>query len=184
MNRRPSPGALPQDASPPVLGDPTQLHQVVVNLVNNAAQAIDDRHGTISIEVAVVPPAAGDGAARPMLCLSVRDTGCGMDEATLDRVFEPFFTTKGVGKGTGLGLAVVHGIVGSHGGRIEVSSEMGLGTQFSVLLPAADIAEAAGPAPANVIALARAEGEGFGGAAPKRTTVDAGIAMTAPAEAG
>jgi PAS domain S-box-containing protein len=112
---------------PALAGDPNQLHQVIVNLVTNAAHAIGDGHGTITVGL------RKDGAA---LRLSVADTGCGMDEATKARIFEPFFTTKEVGKGTGLGLAVVHGIVKQHGGRIEVESAPGRGTRFDVILPA------------------------------------------------
>jgi PAS domain S-box-containing protein len=111
---------------PPVTGDPSQLHQVIVNLVTNAAHAIGEAHGTVSVGL------RADGAA---LRLWVADTGCGMDEATKARIFEPFFTTKTVGKGTGLGLAVVHGIVKAHGGRIEVESTPGRGTRFDVILP-------------------------------------------------
>jgi PAS domain S-box-containing protein len=115
-------------AVPPVTGDANQLHQVIVNLVTNAAQAIGDAHGTITLGVR----AEADGAA---LRLWVADTGCGMDEATKARIFEPFFTTKDVGEGTGLGLSVVHGIITEHGGRIEVESERGCGTRFDILLP-------------------------------------------------
>jgi PAS domain S-box-containing protein len=113
---------------PTLAGDPNQLHQIVVNIVTNAVHAIGDGMGTIS--VALAPDA--DGAH---LRLSVTDTGCGMDEATKARIFEPFFTTKDVGKGTGLGLGVVHGIVEDHGGRIEVESAPGRGTRFDIVLP-------------------------------------------------
>jgi PAS domain S-box-containing protein len=127
---------LVEEIAPPatVAGDPGQLHQVVVNLVANAAQAIGDGHGTITVGL------RADGAA---LRLFVTDTGCGMDEATKARIFEPFFTTKEVGKGTGLGLAVVHGIVERHGGRIEVASAPGRGTRFDVILPLLSVASGA-----------------------------------------
>jgi signal transduction histidine kinase/HAMP domain-containing protein len=115
-------------AVPPVLGDPTQLHQVVVNLVTNAAQAIGEAHGTITVGLRL-------DTARAALRLWVADSGCGMDAATQARVFEPFFTTKEVGKGTGLGLSVVHGIVKDHGGRIEIESAPGKGTRFDIILP-------------------------------------------------
>jgi PAS domain S-box-containing protein len=115
-------------AVPPVAGDPNQLHQVIVNLVNNAAQAIGEAMGTITLGLR--PEADGTH-----LRLSVSDTGSGMDEATKARIFEPFFTTKEVGKGTGLGLSVVHGIIKEHGGRIEVESAPGHGTRFDVVLP-------------------------------------------------
>jgi signal transduction histidine kinase len=109
-------------------GDPGQLHQVIVNLVTNAMHAIGAAQGTITVSLETEP----DGAH---VRLSVSDTGCGMDEATRARIFEPFFTTKVVGQGTGLGLAVVHGIVTSHGGRIEVESAPGKGTRVSLLFP-------------------------------------------------
>jgi len=122
----------------PVLCDPGQLHQVLLNLVTNAAHAIGERIGTIAIEVtearanevaSLAPPALGG------VVLSVRDDGCGMDNATVRRIFEPFFTTKVVGQGTGLGLSVVHGIITAMGGRIEVESKRDIGTVFHVLLP-------------------------------------------------
>jgi PAS domain S-box-containing protein len=122
--------------APLVAGDPNRLHQVIVNLVTNAAQAIGEAHGTITVGLR----RDGDVAAR----FWVMDTGCGMDEATKARIFEPFFTTKGVGKGTGLGLSVVHGIIKEHGGRIDVESTPGRGTRFDVVLPAQ--AEQAGAA--------------------------------------
>jgi PAS domain S-box-containing protein len=114
--------------APAVMADPGQLHQVIVNLVSNAAQAIGHTQG--SITVSLRPEADGS-----QLRLAVADTGCGMDAATLARVFEPFFTTKQVGEGTGLGLSVVHGIVKDHGGHIEVTSEPGRNTRFEILLP-------------------------------------------------
>ena len=113
-----------------VMADPSQLQQVIVNLVTNAAQAIGDRPGAIIISVARM-----DGE----VLLSVADTGNGMDEATQARIFEPFFTTKPVGEGTGLGLAVVHGIVKGHGGRIDVRSDTNTGTVFEVALPLASL---------------------------------------------
>jgi signal transduction histidine kinase len=117
---------------PPIVGDPGQLHQVIVNLVTNGAHAIGSRHGTIKVSVEM----ASDGAA-PAIALTVADTGAGMDETTLAQIFEPFFTTKSVGEGTGLGLSIAHGVVASHGGRIEVRSAPGQGSTFMVLLPLA-----------------------------------------------
>ena len=119
---------------PPILGDPSQLHQVVVNLVTNAAHAIGIRPGAIRIGL-TVGHASADG---PMAVhLTVADNGCGMDPVTRERIFEPFFTTKPVGTGTGLGLSVVHGIVEAHGGTISVASEPGKGTEVDVALPVA-----------------------------------------------
>jgi two-component system cell cycle sensor histidine kinase/response regulator CckA len=115
--------------APPIAGDANRLHQVIVNLITNAAHALDESHGRITVGL---QPDADGTAVR----LWVADTGCGMDAATKARVFEPFFTTKAVGKGTGLGLAVVHGIIKDHGGRIEVESAPGRGTRFDIVLPA------------------------------------------------
>jgi PAS domain S-box-containing protein len=117
---------------PLLLGDSAQLHQVILNLVSNAADAIGTSKGAVVIEVATLPP---DAKAIPQIRIMVSDTGCGMDSTTKARVFEPFFTTKDVGRGTGLGLSVVHGIVASHGGRITVESWPGIGTRFDVVLP-------------------------------------------------
>lgn len=116
---------------PAIFADPTQLHQVVTNLVANAAQAIGSALGTITVTVRAV---SGTSSV-PDICLSVADTGSGIDEATRQRMFEPFFTTKPVGVGTGLGLSIIHGIVTGHGGRIDVSSEPGKGTRFDVYFP-------------------------------------------------
>ena len=114
----------------PVTGDPGELQQVIVNVITNAAQAIGRAQGRIAVRLA---PAA-EGAE---LRLTIVDTGCGMDEATLARIFEPFFTTRRVGEGTGLGLSVAHGIVAAHGGRIEAQSTPGRGSRFDIVLPAA-----------------------------------------------
>jgi PAS domain S-box-containing protein len=121
---------------PAIFADANQLHQVVTNLVTNAAQAIGEAHGTVTVTVAPWGDRSSPaGGAAYGVRLAVADTGCGMDEAVLGRVFEPFFTTKDVGQGSGLGLAVVHGIVTSHGGRIECHSKAGSGTEFTVYLP-------------------------------------------------
>ena len=118
-----------------VRGDATQLQQVLMNLCVNAWQALPERGGRITIGLA-----RDHHNAR----LSVRDDGVGIDEPILARIFDPFFTTKSPGTGTGLGLAVVLGIVRSHGGLIEVASQPGQGTVVDISLP---LAEAAGPAP-------------------------------------
>jgi NO-binding membrane sensor protein with MHYT domain/nitrogen-specific signal transduction histidine kinase len=120
-------------AVPELRGDAGELHQVIINLVTNAAQAIGSKLGTVTVTLAP----AGDN-----LCLSVADTGCGMDRATMERIFEPFFTTKEPGSGTGLGLSVIHGIVTRHGGNIDVDSEPGKGSVFHVVLPLPAAAEA------------------------------------------
>jgi len=133
--------ALAEDL-PAVKADPTQTEQVIMNLCLNARDAMP--HGG-QLEVRTVSVEVDDSAcyrhkeAKPGLYvrLSVCDTGTGMDAATILRIFEPFFTTKEVGKGTGLGLAVVYGIVKQHGGFIHVDSELARGTQFHVFFPAA-----------------------------------------------
>jgi signal transduction histidine kinase len=124
-------------ASTPLIdGDPGQLHQVVVNLVTNAAHAIGHAPGKITVGL---EPKGTDRR----IYLSVADTGTGMDDTTRARIFEPFFTTKDVGQGTGLGLSVVHGIVTSHHGSIDVESAPGRGTRFTVVLPMPVDADAA-----------------------------------------
>jgi len=110
---------------PPVPCAPSQINQVFVNLINNAAQAIEGE-GRIAIRTYV----ENDEAV-----VELRDSGCGMDQATLDHIFEPFFTTKPVGQGTGLGLSIVFKIIEDHRGRIEVDSTPGQGTTFRVRLP-------------------------------------------------
>jgi signal transduction histidine kinase/ActR/RegA family two-component response regulator len=122
-----------------VLADRHQIEQVLLNLAINACDAMGNR-GTLTIAATVLDLEAADAAnhrVRPgvYVRIAVTDTGTGMDEATRRLVFEPFFTTKEVGRGTGLGLAVAHGIVTQHGGQIEVESELGIGSTFTVLLP-------------------------------------------------
>jgi PAS domain S-box-containing protein len=124
-----------------------QIHQVLMNLASNARHALEGKVGEIAISLSrteVDHPFEGRFASLTpgsYVKLSVRDTGHGMNDATLARIFEPFFTTKKVGKGTGLGLAVIHGIVTGHGGAIEVESEPGIGTTFDIYWPrASDVA--------------------------------------------
>jgi PAS domain S-box-containing protein len=135
-----------------VLADTGQIHQVVMNLGANAAYAMRDTGGTLSIEVREAA-----AAAVPSICIVVRDTGCGMSSAVQERLFEPFFTTKPLGEGTGLGLSVVHGIVREHDGRIEVQSEPGSGTELRILLPVQHDAAHAEPIP--VAEILRGGGE-------------------------
>jgi signal transduction histidine kinase/CheY-like chemotaxis protein len=126
--------------APAVLADASQLHQIVMNLGTNAAHAMRARGGELRIVIKRVD-IAEQSRSRPDLRpgryarLSVRDGGHGMDEATLKRAFEPFFTTKKQGEGTGLGLAVVHGIVRDHDGAIWVDSLVGRGTTVEIHLP-------------------------------------------------
>jgi PAS domain S-box-containing protein len=127
------------DGNPVVWANRSQLDQVLTNLVTNAAQAIGNAVGAIRIELGV------DSAGK-MARLAVVDSGPGIDPNALQRLFEPFFTTKRVGEGTGLGLAVAHGIVTNHGGRIDVSSRLGDGARFDVYLPLFKRAEAANTA--------------------------------------
>jgi PAS domain S-box-containing protein len=125
-----------------VVGDATQLHQVTMNLCTNALQAME-RGGvlTVVLERDSVPErhllSHGTLSPGPYVRLSVSDSGGGIPPAVLERMFDPFFTTKGVGDGTGLGLSLVHGIVADFGGAIDVATQAGVGTTFTVWLPAA-----------------------------------------------
>ncbi|MBF0303283.1 MAG: transporter substrate-binding domain-containing protein [Desulfamplus sp.] len=146
-----------------VKADPTQIHQIVMNLVTNAFHAMEDRGGELTInlkEVELGPydsdsvaylldayrnmpdgdiaSSAGDYACLipgTYACLAIEDTGVGIDSSLIPKIFDPFFTTKGAGKGTGLGLSVVHGIVKGMNGTINVYSEPGKGTKFNIYLP-------------------------------------------------
>jgi PAS domain S-box-containing protein len=145
-----------------VVGDATQLHQVTMNLCTNAIHAMGDG-GTlrVSLEPAEVPVeralAHTTLHAGTYACLTVEDTGQGMDEATLARVFEPFFTTKEIGKGTGLGLSLVYGIVVDSGGGIDVASARGSGSRFAIYLPRVDAPVIAADDPAAPIARGNGE---------------------------
>ncbi len=129
---------------PPIVGDPSRIHQVVMNLCTNAAQAIGGDDGHIRIRLGHDPEVDPEAAPRGWVVLTVEDDGAGVDEALAHRVFDPFFTTKPTGEGTGLGLSVVHGIVMGHGGRVTLDSTPGVGTRVEVRLPAADAPSAPG----------------------------------------
>ncbi len=131
------------------LADPTQIHQVLMNLCTNAAHAMDDK-GILEVRLSPVDLSESNLADQsivdlkpgPYLRLTVSDTGCGMEAGTLEHIFDPYFTTKEVGKGSGLGLAIVHGIVKRHEGAVTVRSEPGKGATFSVYLPRIETAVA------------------------------------------
>ncbi|WP_462270169.1 transporter substrate-binding domain-containing protein [Desulfobacter sp.] len=122
--------------------NPTQIQQVIINLCNNAAQAMAPDGGTLTIRLEMADthnlkmPERKAFSAAEAVRLTIKDTGTGIDPAIQDRIFDPYFTTKELGKGSGMGLAIVHGIVHNHGGVISVKSKMGSGAVFSVLLPA------------------------------------------------
>ncbi len=125
---------------PLIFGNQTQLHQVIVNLINNAVDAMDGE-GVIIIQITHVsvkddyllqfPNIVNSDYCR----IDISDTGHGMDQTTINRIYEPFFTTKEVGKGTGLGLSIVHTVVKEHRGEISVASQLGQGSTFTLLLP-------------------------------------------------
>ena len=130
-----------------VLADPTQIHQLLMNLATNAAHAMRGREGRLRVALSPVffdvldPNRPVELSPGKHLDLTVEDTGHGMDKTTIQRIFDPYFTTKGPGEGTGLGLAVVHGIVKNHGGAIRVFSEPDQGTVFHVYIPALESVE-------------------------------------------
>jgi signal transduction histidine kinase/CheY-like chemotaxis protein len=130
-----------------IMGNPSQVHQLFMNLCTNAAQAMEDDGGTL--EVGLTDAEHNDPSPLPQsgfksgnyLKATVSDTGPGISADIIDSIFEPYFSTKGVGEGTGMGLALVHGIVESYGGKITVDSKLGKGTVFSIYLPIAKISE-------------------------------------------
>jgi PAS domain S-box-containing protein len=134
---------IPADL-PNVPAHPTQIHQIVSNLVTNAFHALGDRSGAVRVSLEAVRVDADLAGRLPelrrgtYLALIVRDTGTGIPAEVLPRIFDPFFTTKPPGEGTGMGLSVVHGIVKEHGGAIDVASEPGKGTTFTVYFPATE----------------------------------------------
>ncbi len=125
-----------------VVADPTQIHQIMMNLCTNAYHAMQNTNGVLQVAVAEsdIPlemfETIPDAKPGKYVMISVRDTGMGMDQQMIERIFEPYYTTKDKDKGTGLGLAVVHGIVKEHNGFITVDSEVGRGSVFKVFLPA------------------------------------------------
>ncbi len=127
-----------------ILANTTEIHQVVMNLCTNAAHAMRANGGVLSVTLRDAEADADlllrrlDGRKRSYVCLTVSDTGHGMETGILERIFDPFFTTKGPREGTGLGLSVVEGIVKSLGGEITVNSEPGRGTSFNLFFPASE----------------------------------------------
>ncbi len=135
---------IPYDTDNIILADATQINQVMINLFTNAVHAMEDTGGVITIGIQnvyldqVSAPFYPDLSLGNYVKLTVSDTGTGIDHEIKDRIFDPYFTTKEVGKGSGIGLSVVHGIVKSHNGAIYVDSKFGKGTTFSILFPATE----------------------------------------------
>lgn len=141
-----------------VLADPTQLHQIIMNICTNAAQAMDEKGNILDVTLGWVELSEWDLHKEPSLKpgkyvkLTISDNGPGIDQNIIERIFDPYFTTKGAGKGSGMGLAVVHGIVKSHDGMVTVASTLGKGTTFNIFFPRIDekeqqLTERAGPVP-------------------------------------
>jgi len=141
----PSTIQIQQDISPkcgPVFADPTQMHQVIMNLCTNSFHALREQGGILKISLSTTEIADSDELARPdglppgnYLQLTVADSDCGMDKETLDKMYDPYFTTKKQGEGTGLGMAVVHGIITAIGGSIVATSKIGEGTHVDIYIP-------------------------------------------------
>ena len=123
-----------------IKADPTQIHQIIMNLATNAYHSMEERGGKLSVSLEEIKLNVSDITTAEMTsgayaCLTVADTGKGMDKETSQKIFDPFFTTKKVGKGTGLGLSVVHGIVKNMGGDVQVYSKPGKGSKFKLYFP-------------------------------------------------
>jgi len=119
-----------------VRADATLAAHLLMNLCTNAYQAMEGAKGTLTIGLRYLESADVGEVSQPRVEFWIRDTGRGMDPATVERIFEPFFTTRSVGHGSGLGLSVVHGIVESFGASITVDSKIGVGTTFRIFFPA------------------------------------------------
>jgi CheY-like chemotaxis protein len=134
------------DPNGTVMASAVEIHQIVMNLCTNAVHALGGQPGRLEIEIGAVEiPSSGSGGipdleAGPYVRIAVTDTGCGMSPGVAQRIFDPYFTTKEKGVGTGLGLAVVHGIVTKHGGAVRFETEAGKGSTFHVFLPKVDLA--------------------------------------------
>ncbi|MDC7233394.1 MAG: cache domain-containing protein [Spirochaetales bacterium] len=124
-----------------IKGDPTQLHQIVMNIATNGYHAMEMTGGVLSVTLRVVEPAGKDfenqnSTSETYALLSIKDQGTGIDDAIMNKIFDPFFTTKEKGRGTGMGLSVVHGIIQSMGGFIKIQSQKGTGTECRIYFPA------------------------------------------------
>ena len=138
----------------PVSADPTKIHQIVMNLATNAYHAMEENGGELKVGLKEIQLSGNDLINPDMspglyACLSIADTGMGMNKDVMNRIFDPFFTTKGKGKGTGMGLSVVHGIVKQINGDIQVYSEPGKGTEFHIFLPIVKSADEKQTTPTN-----------------------------------
>jgi len=127
-------------------GDPTQMHQIIMNICTNAAHAMGEKGGALEVRLTqeeLTAPEAAELHLKPgcYVRLSISDTGCGIEPAIIDRIFDPFFTTKKLGEGTGLGLSVVYGIVKNHEGQVRVESAPGEGTLFDIYLPYLNVSQ-------------------------------------------
>lgn len=140
----PSTISIKHDIKPtkPIMANSSQMHQVIMNLCTNAFHAMEQTGGTLSIALKDCEfsedelPRSGESKSGAFVAISIGDSGPGIPSASVSRIFEPYFTTKEIGKGSGMGLAIVHGIVQQHGGMIHVESELGIGTVFHVYFPA------------------------------------------------